>query len=79
MTVVDVNHFLYAQGPAGPFTAPAGPSASSGSVITGAFADPNGNVTPSDPSLAAWYYQEGAVPNWWSWNVTSQAWNQQAG
>lgn len=79
MTIVAVNSFLFATHPAGPFSAPSGPSASSGSVITGAFADPNGNVTPADPTLAAWYYQDGEVLVWWQWSVDDQVWYQGSG
>ncbi len=79
MTIIDVNDFLFATHPAGPFTPPSSGGGGGGAVITGAFANPNGNVTPADPTKAAWYYQEGATPNWWQWNVTNQNWDQGAG
>jgi len=78
-TVTTVNDFIFLLGPAGPFAAPAGPSASSGSVYTGAFADPNGNVTPADTTLAAWYYQDGSMTVWWQWSVVGQVWYQGSG
>lgn len=79
MNVVTVNDFIYAVHGSGPFTAPAGASASEGSVITGAFADPNGNVTPSDTTLGAWYYQDGQTLVWWQWSVAAQVWYQGSG
>jgi hypothetical protein len=78
MTVVDVNHFLYATHDPGPFTAPS-PRTGEGAVLTGAFADPNGNVTPADPTLAAWYYQDGQALVWWQWSVADQVWYQGSG
>lgn len=77
-----VGDFVFLLGPPGPFTDPDAGSlggGGEGAVLTGAFADPNGNITPSDPTKAAWYYMEGAVPSWWQWNVTDQLWNQGAG
>lgn len=73
--------FCYLAGPAtsGPDPDAGSSGSGEGAVLTGAFADPNGNVTPTDPTKAAWYYQEGGTPNWWQWNVTSQLWNQVAG
>lgn len=44
-------------------------------IVTGDFADPNGNVTPADTSAAAQYYQNG-VNNVWNWNTETQTWNQ---
>lgn len=44
---------------------------------TGAFADPNGNVTPDDPTNPAFYYQESnSANNVWRWSVGGQAWFQ---
>lgn len=48
------------------------------SVVTqlyvGQFDDPNGNVTPDDPSLAAEYYKDENLPSIWRWSVTGQMW-----
>lgn len=49
-------------------------------VIAGAFANPNGNVTPATPTLGAIYYQDSApVVNQWQWSVASQNWFQVTG
>jgi len=42
-------------------------------VYTGAFADPNGNVTPDDPTRAALFYPNGGGTQF-QWDVVSQAW-----
>lgn len=77
MTVVAVNSFLFATHPSGPFSAPSPPG--EGAVLTGAFADPNGNLTPTDTTAAAWYYQDGEVLVWWQWSVDDQVWYQGSG
>jgi hypothetical protein len=46
----------------------------SGSTISGAFANPNGNVTPADPTKGALYYQAGGSGTLWEWQVGSQTW-----
>lgn len=80
--VLELNGFLYLQGP-GAGTAGGGGSGGSGSgagaVLTGAFADPNGNVTPADPTSAAWYYQDGQALVWWQWSIAGQVWYQGSG
>jgi hypothetical protein len=43
-------------------------------ILHGAFANPNGNVTPNNTSDAADYYQDSVPLNRWSWDVPSQAW-----
>ncbi len=50
-------------------------------VYHGNFSDPNSNVTPDDPQLAAIYYQDGLnalLANIWAWSVGDQDWVQQA-
>lgn len=49
-----------------------------GGAYTGAFADPNGNVTPDDTDSGAWYYQTPSTDpfNVWYWDVATQAWIQ---
>lgn len=78
MNVVTVNDFIYAVHGPGPFTAPS-TSTGEGAVLTGAFADPNGNVTPSDTTTGAWYYQDGETLVWWQWSVAAQVWYQGSG
>lgn len=73
-----VGNFCYLLGPAGPFTAPS-PNGGAGAVVTGSFSDPNGNVTPTDPTNGAWYYQDGQTLVWWQWSVADQVWYQGAG
>lgn len=51
----------------------------SGQIIIGEFDDPNGNVTPDDPTQPAIYYKEGAVNNQWRWDVPDQDWKQNFG
>jgi len=77
--IATVNSFLFLLGPAGPFTAPSTSSGGEGAVVTGAFADPNGNLTPTDPTKAAWYYQDGQTLVWWQWSVADQVWYQGSG
>lgn len=49
-------------------------------VIADSFADPNGNVTPDDPSMGAVYCQDGAdLTVFWRWDVTAQVWRQLLG
>lgn len=48
-------------------------------VLVGAFANPNGNSTPDDPSKGAIYYQEGSVANVWRWSISGVAWIQTIG
>lgn len=60
---------------------PPSPSTGGGGVgetLTGTDADPNGTVTPSDLTAAAWYYQDPATTpyNVWYWDVPTQAWVQ---
>lgn len=59
------------------------PGSIGGSVqtITGTWADPNGHVTPDDPTLGALYYQDPAIDlyNEWKWNVGTQHWDQSSG
>lgn len=45
--------------------------------VTGAFANPNGNVTPPDPAKTSFYSQDSsAVNNLWRWSVNDQQWYQ---
>ena len=47
---------------------------------TDTFSDPNGNVTPDDPTLAAVYYEDVNPPlNVWHWSVADQLWYQFSG
>lgn len=48
-------------------------------VVTGAFANPNSNVTLDDPTKPGVYYQQGGAPNVWRWDVTDQVWYQTIG
>lgn len=43
-------------------------------VVTGAFDDPNGNVTPATKSSPALYYQDNAAISFWQWSVSGQNW-----
>ena len=44
-------------------------------VIPGAFDDPNGHVTPSNPLLGAVYYRDQASPVvFWGWSVSNVNW-----
>lgn len=45
----------------------------SGPVYGGTFANPNGNITPSDPTTWNIYYQDGALKVW-TWSVAGQNW-----
>lgn len=55
-------------------------SSGSGQLYTGAFLDPNGNVTPDNPTIANEYYQDINPPlNVWKWSVTDQVWYQHSG
>ncbi len=42
-------------------------------VYEGAFTDPNGNVTPDDPTKPALYFTNGGG-TLWQWDVPSQTW-----
>lgn len=44
-------------------------------LYSGAFANPNGNVTPLDITIAALYYQDndGTVNNLWKWMLSGPA------
>lgn len=42
-------------------------------VISGAFDDPNGNVTPADPTKGAIYYKNGAF-SLWNWTTPAGPW-----
>lgn len=42
-------------------------------VYQDSFADPNGNVTPDDPTKAALYYPDGGGTTF-QWDVGSQTW-----
>ena len=52
------------------------PSSGSQSAFNGAFANPNGNVTPTDATKAAIYIQDSVPLNQWVWDVPSQTWLQ---
>lgn len=52
----------------------AGGGSSVKQIYTGAWADPNGNVTPDDPTLAAIYYDDVPEPTQWTWSVAGQNW-----
>lgn len=55
-------------------------SSSAQQSYSGAFTDPNGNVTPDDPTVGATYYQDANPPlNVWYWSVTDQEWYQFSG
>jgi hypothetical protein len=43
-------------------------------VITDSFADPNGNVTPDDPTAGALYYEDSDTLQLWRWSVIQQLW-----
>lgn len=43
-------------------------------LYVGSFDDPNGNLTPDSPALAAEYYKDENLPNIWRWSVTDQMW-----
>lgn len=78
--VLDTGNFLFIQGLAPPTDADgSGATGSGGAVITGSFADPNGNVTPAVPTNGAWYYQDGQTLVWWQWSVNDQVWYQGSG
>lgn len=80
--ILNTGSFLYLLGQLGPFTDPdagSGASGSGGAVITGSFADPNGNVTPAMPTNGAWYYKDGQTLVWWQWSVNDQVWYQGSG
>lgn len=49
-----------------------------GSVYTGPYDNPNGNVTPLDTAHGAIYYQHPSITlyNQWDWDVPTQAWIQ---
>lgn len=51
-----------------------GTGTSSGQVYTGSYQDPNGNVTPDDPDIAAFYYYDGEAIYSWKWSVGDQVW-----
>ncbi len=57
----------------------AGSSAAASAVVTGAFANPNGNVTPTSLTSAALYYEDSPTPNQWYWSVDDQVWYQNFG
>lgn len=49
----------------------------SGQTMAGAFANPNGNVTPTDQTKGAIYTQNGAANNnVWRWDTTDLVWYQ---
>lgn len=50
-------------------------------MYTGAYADPNGYITPEITDSGNFYYQDPAVQplNWWLWSVSTQAWIQVSG
>ena len=47
-------------------------------IYDGTWADPNGNVTPTNTALPAIYYQNPSVTiyNVWFWNAATASWNQ---
>jgi len=45
-------------------------------VLAGAFADPNGNIIPEDPALAAVYYQIGFSSQLWTWQTATLTWEE---
>lgn len=56
------------------------PGAGITQLYTGAFADPNGNVTPDNLTIANSYYEDIVPPlNVWYWSVANQNWNQHSG
>jgi len=50
-----------------------GSSGGVGAVMTGAFANPNGNVTPADTAAGALYYPIGGG-TLYQWDTNSQTW-----
>lgn len=62
------------------WTQVAGGTGGVGEILTGAFTDPNGNVTPTTTTGAALYYQDSAsAVNQWRWSVADQVWYQNMG
>lgn len=79
--ILDTGIFLYLQGPGAQTDPDANGDGGSGAeqVYTDSFSDPNGNVTPTDPTKGAWYYQDEGPLVWWQWSVNSQLWYQVSG
>lgn len=44
-------------------------------IYTGAFADPNGNIIPTDTAKPALYYDD-PLTSEWAWSVINQSWTQ---
>lgn len=58
----------------------AAPGAGITQLYTGAFADPNGNVTPDNLTISNSYCEDIVPPlNVWYWSVANQNWNQHSG
>lgn len=59
-----------------PAPTPMNPQTSAGNqVLTGPWANPNGNITPPIPAQAAIYTQDQANPvNEWAWSVSNANW-----
>lgn len=43
-------------------------------LYVGQYDDPNGNLTPDNPLIAAEYYKDENLPCIWRWSVTDQMW-----
>lgn len=51
-----------------------------GSMLTGPWADPNGNITPNNVNRAALYQMDDpAVVSQWRWSVDDQVWYENIG
>jgi hypothetical protein len=55
--------------------------AGGGGVLTGAYADPNGNVLPNNLTKPMFYYQCPATDLYslWKWDIANQVWVQFSG
>lgn len=52
-----------------------GGGAGGAAVYSGTWANPNGNIVPTDPTVTAFYGQDSSgTVNFWQWSVTNQNW-----